>query len=301
MSNRPASTPRSAPAATPNLPPLNLNAAAIDIGATAHFVAVPPGRAAVTVRAFATFTADLHCLADWLKQCEIDTVVMESTGVFWIPVFELLEQRGFTVLLAWPTPWCLPPDRCDRGPARLLHPLLMHGLGQGAGGSDPGAHGAGLDPENGFDGGDGAAVGDKGDYDGEQPSGRVAAIKDGASAGTEGLAAEGTAIALLGVTVDTNVAFTPMPPCPTIRIRAKYLVRVHRNLLVSDVNSRILPDPHLFITGVRHFHGYTHSYHRRGRAALNRGHAAHLLISSCVAWLGRPRCFGATHRVGGTR
>ena len=50
----------------------------------------------MSVREFATFTPDLHQLADWLEQCGVDTVVMESTGVFWIPVFELLEQRGFT-------------------------------------------------------------------------------------------------------------------------------------------------------------------------------------------------------------
>ena len=91
--------PRSVPALPAHLPPLNLNAAGIDIGATSHFVAVPPGRDAVTVREFATFTADLHQLADWLEQCGVDTVVMESTGVFWVPVFELLEQRGFVVLL----------------------------------------------------------------------------------------------------------------------------------------------------------------------------------------------------------
>ncbi len=86
-----------------NLPPqlqqVNLNAAAIDIGATSHFVAVPEGRDSLSVREFATFTANLHQLADWLQQCGIDTVVMESTSVYWIPVFELLEQRGFEVLL----------------------------------------------------------------------------------------------------------------------------------------------------------------------------------------------------------
>jgi transposase len=87
-------------AAPAPLPSLNLHAAAIDIGATSHFVAVPPDRDSVSVREFATFTADLHHLADWLTACNIDTVVMESTGVFWIPVFELLEQRGFAVLLA---------------------------------------------------------------------------------------------------------------------------------------------------------------------------------------------------------
>ena len=87
-------------AAPAHVPLLNLHAAAIDIGAISHFVAVPPDRDAVSVREFATFTADLHHLADWLAACSIDTVVMESTGVFWIPVFELLEQRGFAVLLA---------------------------------------------------------------------------------------------------------------------------------------------------------------------------------------------------------
>src|SRR3712207_1029152 len=78
---------------------LNLNAAGIDIGSTAHFVAVPPDRDPQPVRQFATFTADLHRLADWLSACGVDTVVMESTGVYWIPLFEILDARGFTVLL----------------------------------------------------------------------------------------------------------------------------------------------------------------------------------------------------------
>jgi transposase len=101
MSRRPPSA-RRTPQPTP-LPPqlqhLKLNAAAIDIGSTSHFVAVPEGRDSVNVREFATFTAELHRLADWLEQCGVDTVVMESTAVYWIPVFELLEQRGFKVLL----------------------------------------------------------------------------------------------------------------------------------------------------------------------------------------------------------
>ena len=100
MTRRPPSKARSAtPALPPQLHHINLNAAAIDIGATTHFVAVPEGRDTVSVRAFGTFTADLHQLADWLEQCGVDTVVMESTGVYWIPVFELLEQRGLEVLL----------------------------------------------------------------------------------------------------------------------------------------------------------------------------------------------------------
>lgn len=75
------------------------NAAGIDIGSASHYVAVPPDRDDRPVREFPSFTADLNVLADWLGQCGVDTVVMESTGVYWIPVYELLEARGFTVLL----------------------------------------------------------------------------------------------------------------------------------------------------------------------------------------------------------
>ena len=75
------------------------NAAGIDIGSAAHFVAIPPDRDDEPVREFASFTADLNALADWLSACGVDTVAMESTGVYWIPLFELLESRGFTVLL----------------------------------------------------------------------------------------------------------------------------------------------------------------------------------------------------------
>ena len=75
------------------------NAAGIDIGSASHFVAVPPDRDDEPVREFPSFTVDLNALADWLKACGVDTVAMESTGVYWIPLFELLESRGFTVLL----------------------------------------------------------------------------------------------------------------------------------------------------------------------------------------------------------
>ncbi|MGH9880644.1 MAG: IS110 family transposase, partial [Pyrinomonadaceae bacterium] len=78
---------------------INLNAAGIDIGAERHMVAVPEGRDEVSVREFGTFTADLEALAAWLKKCGITTVAMESTGVYWIPLFELLERRGFEVKL----------------------------------------------------------------------------------------------------------------------------------------------------------------------------------------------------------
>lgn len=75
------------------------NAAGIDIGGSSHFVAVPPDRDDEPVREFRAFTADLMLLADWLRACGVDTVAMESTGVYWIPLFELLSTRGFEVLL----------------------------------------------------------------------------------------------------------------------------------------------------------------------------------------------------------
>ncbi len=75
------------------------NAAGIDIGSASHFVAVPPDRNDNPVREFPSFPVDLHAMAAWLKACGVDTVAMESTGVYWIPLFELLESRGFTLLL----------------------------------------------------------------------------------------------------------------------------------------------------------------------------------------------------------
>ena len=81
------------------LSPVHTNAAAIDIGATMHVAAVGPQHDAEPVRTFATFTNDLHRLADWFAGCGMQTVAMESPGVYWVPVFELLEQRGFKVVL----------------------------------------------------------------------------------------------------------------------------------------------------------------------------------------------------------
>jgi transposase len=82
-----------------SLPVLRPDAAGIDIGSRSHWVAVPPDRDADPVREFGSFTADLQKLADWLTSCGIKTVAMESTGVYWIPLFELLESRGFEVQL----------------------------------------------------------------------------------------------------------------------------------------------------------------------------------------------------------
>ncbi len=75
------------------------NAGGIDVGATEIFVAVPADRDTDSVRSFPTFTQDLHELADWLQQCRVDTVAMESTGVYWIPLFQILEARGIEVHL----------------------------------------------------------------------------------------------------------------------------------------------------------------------------------------------------------
>lgn len=82
-----------------SLPVMRPNAGGIDMGATEAFVAVPADRDTDSVRSFPTFTQDLHSLADWLKQCRVDTVAMESTGVYWIPLFQILEARGIEVHL----------------------------------------------------------------------------------------------------------------------------------------------------------------------------------------------------------
>jgi transposase len=90
---------RSKPKVDRTMPMVHQNAAAIDIGATMHMAAVRADRASEPVRSFGTFTADLHRLVDWLTECGVETVVMESTSVYWIPIFELLDARGFTVFL----------------------------------------------------------------------------------------------------------------------------------------------------------------------------------------------------------
>ena len=81
---------------------VNLNSAGVDVGASSHFVAVPEGRCEPPVREFASFTADMYRMADWLEECGVETVAMESTGVYWIPLFGVLEERGFRVMLVDP-------------------------------------------------------------------------------------------------------------------------------------------------------------------------------------------------------
>ena len=83
----------------PGLDIVHPNAAGIDIGNESHFVAVAPARDAEPVREFGSWTADLNHMAEWLKSCGIDTVVMQSTGVYWFAVYDVLEKRGFKVFL----------------------------------------------------------------------------------------------------------------------------------------------------------------------------------------------------------
>ena len=73
---------------------LNLDAAGIDVGATSHYVAVPDDRSEPPVREFETFTAELYRLADWLRECGVKTVAMESTGVYWIPYSKCWKNAG---------------------------------------------------------------------------------------------------------------------------------------------------------------------------------------------------------------
>jgi transposase len=78
---------------------LEPDAAGIDIGVEEIYVAVPPDRDEQATRRFSSFTCDLYALAEWLECCRIRTVAMESTGVYWIPLFQILEERGFKVYL----------------------------------------------------------------------------------------------------------------------------------------------------------------------------------------------------------
>src|SRR5256712_7400706 len=126
----PALTPPQPPALAGPLQVFNPHAAGIDIGEAEHWVAVPPDRVPQPVRRFGTFTADLDVLADWLLDCGITTVAMESTGVYWIPVFELLEARGLQVFLIDPRQAKRAPGRpkTDRLDCQWLQRLHAYGL-----------------------------------------------------------------------------------------------------------------------------------------------------------------------------
>src|SRR3954468_13053537 len=116
-----------------DISPTHPNAAAIDIGARMHVAAVAPDRDPEPVRSFGTFTADLHRLADWFERCGVRTVAMESTGVYWIPVYEVLEQRGFDVVLVNARDAKHVPGRkTDVSDAQWLRRLHAYGLLRGS-------------------------------------------------------------------------------------------------------------------------------------------------------------------------
>jgi transposase len=115
------------------LPVLHRHAAGIDVGATFHVVAVPPDSDAEPVRTFSSFTGDLYRLADWLKSVGVTTLAMESTGVYWIPVYEILESRGFEVLLVNARDVKHVPGRkTDVKDAQWIQRLHEHGLLRGS-------------------------------------------------------------------------------------------------------------------------------------------------------------------------
>ena len=120
---------RSKPKNDRTMPMIHPNAAAIDIGATMHTAAVRADRTPEPVRSFGTFTTDLHRLVDWFTECGVETVVMELTSVYWIPIFELLDARGFAVFVVNARDAKHVPGRkTDVSDAQWLQRLHSYGL-----------------------------------------------------------------------------------------------------------------------------------------------------------------------------
>ena len=112
---------------------VNLNAAGIDVGASSHFVAVSEARSERPVREFEAYTSELYRLANWLVECGVETVAMESTGVYWIPLFGVLEERGLKVMLVDPRRIKNVPGRkTDVLDCQWLQQLHTYGLLSGA-------------------------------------------------------------------------------------------------------------------------------------------------------------------------
>lgn len=112
---------------------MNPNAAGIDIGSSVHYVCVPEERDEQRVQKFSCFTEDLHNIAKWLKKCKVTTVAMESTGVYWIPLFQVLESYGFEVKLANARHVKNVPGRkSDVQDCQWLQQLHSYGLIQGS-------------------------------------------------------------------------------------------------------------------------------------------------------------------------
>ena len=105
------------------------NAAGIDVGASSQWVAMPRHSTHDPVREFGALTGDLNAMADWLLACDVDTVALESTGVYWIPVFEVLEQRGLKVWLVDARQMKYVPGRkSDVQDCQWLHKLMTLGF-----------------------------------------------------------------------------------------------------------------------------------------------------------------------------
>ena len=118
---------------TPTIETVNVGAAAVDIGSREHMAAVNPDVTDAPVRAFGTFTHDLHNLAAWFKLHGVTSVAMESTGVYWIPAYEILEQHGFEVILVNARyAKNVPGRKTDVSDASWLRQLHSYGLLRGS-------------------------------------------------------------------------------------------------------------------------------------------------------------------------
>lgn len=125
--------PKTIPSNAQNLRRMNPRAAAIDIGATMHMAAINPDADDMPIRTFGTFNHNLHDLAHWFKSCGVTSVAVESTGVYWIPAYEILEQHGFEVILVNARYAKNVPgqqDRCQR--CGMAAPLHSNGLLRGS-------------------------------------------------------------------------------------------------------------------------------------------------------------------------
>ena len=120
---------RQGPKRGQKIEPVHPNAAGVDVHSEFHFVAVPEDRHEEPVRRFGAFTEDLVKLADWLSACGITSVAMESTGVYWIPLFEFLDKRGFHVVLVDPRKLkSVPGRKSDVQDCQWLQQLHTYGL-----------------------------------------------------------------------------------------------------------------------------------------------------------------------------
>jgi transposase len=119
------------PKATPSLPVINPHAAGIDIGSETMFVSVPTDSCPKPIASFGAYTSDLLEIANWLRECSVGSVAMESTGVYWIPLYEILEERGFDVTLVGPN-YPKKPPKSDLEDCQWLQYLHSVGLLDGS-------------------------------------------------------------------------------------------------------------------------------------------------------------------------